>query len=103
MLLGFQKSAYSGRDEVRFTINLSTIDRDQWAAFRPNRPTAHAKPSPSTFYGAWARQCRIGKLTAVGEDLWWAVSPDTHLDQLGLEVLNTIRDVAIPWLTEPPE
>src|SRR6266542_309783 len=56
--LGFQKSAYSSADEVRFTVNLSVIRRDEWTLQSTAKPYLGKRPRPSTHYGTWADQVR---------------------------------------------
>ena len=46
--LGFQKSAYSDGQEVRFTVNLSVIRRDEWEVQASSAPHLGQRPSPST-------------------------------------------------------
>lgn len=65
--LGFQKSEYSDGREVRFTVNLSVIRRDDWKEQMVAKPYLGERPTPNTLYGAWADQVRIGKLAPDGE------------------------------------
>lgn len=69
--LGFQKSAYSDGQEVRFTVNVSVIRRDDWSAQVKSKPYLGRRPTPTARYGPWADQARIGQLTPDGEDKWW--------------------------------
>lgn len=98
-LLGFQKSAYSDRDEVRFTLNLSTISKAVWEEQSASR-VLPAKPSSSTYYGAWTRQTRITDLLPDKEagEKWWRVMPGQDMDALSADLLGNIRDYAVPWL-----
>ena len=75
LLLGFQKSAHSDRDHVRFTVNLLAICREEWESKRAAKPYLGSKPRPSTHYGNWAEHARIGQLTPAGEDKWWSLRP----------------------------
>jgi hypothetical protein len=98
-LLGFQKSVYSDRDEVRFTLNLSTISKATWAEQSKSRVLA-AKPSMTIFYGEWARQTRITDLLPdkdVGEK-WWRVIAGDAIEPIAADVLSDIELYALPWL-----
>lgn len=97
-MLGFQKSAYSDSAALKFTVNLSVIGRDVWAEHAAVRPHLGTKPAPSTFYGAWAEQVRIGRLTPDGEDLWWSLRRGDDPTPIGEHVVSTLLDLAVPWL-----
>lgn len=94
-LLGFQKSAFGDRAHVKFTVNLSTIDREVWQLRRTATPGTPARPSANTYYGYWARQQRIGQVVPGGNDLWWDVYPDTHIQELDDRV-SRVRTLARP-------
>jgi len=58
--VGFQKSAHNDRDDVRFTINLSAIPRDEWESRRAAMPYLGAESWPgrnSTTYPR--RPCQL--------------------------------------------
>ena len=97
-LLGFQKSAYSDSDALEFTVNLSVIGRAVWAEQVSAKPSLGPRPRPSTFYGAWADQVRIGNLTPSGEDLWWRLDRGDDPDLMAERVVPTLLEVAVPWL-----
>jgi hypothetical protein len=96
--LGFQKSAFSDSASTKFTVNLSVIAREVWAEHSAARPHLGSKPKPSTFYGSWAQQVRIGRLTPSDEDLWWWLHQGDDPDPVGEQVVSTLLDVAVPWL-----
>ena len=96
--LGFQKSAFSDSAALKFTVNLSVIGREVWAEQAASDPHLGTKPKPSTFYGYWAEQVRIGRLTPSGEDLWWWLRRGDDPAPIGERVLATLLDVAVPWL-----
>jgi hypothetical protein len=51
--LAFQKSAYSGADEVRFTINLSVISQAERASeATAANPRLGRQPTPTIHYGS---------------------------------------------------
>lgn len=96
--LGFQKSAYSDSEALEFTVNLSVISRAVWAERASAAPHLGQRPKPSTFYGSWAEQCRIGRLTPTGEDLWWRLNRGDIPGPVGEAVVSTLLDLAVPWL-----
>lgn len=96
--LGFQKSAFSDSAALKFTVNLSVIGRAVWAEHAAAEPHLGKKPKPSTFYGSWAEQVRIGQLTRSGEDLWWWLRRGGDPNATGEQVVSMLLDVAVPWL-----
>jgi hypothetical protein len=96
--LGFQKSAYSDSAELQFTVNLSVVSREVWAEQTSASPRLEKKPRPSTFYGSWVEQVRIGELTPSGEDLWWRLVRGDDPDPLAEQVVSTLLELAVPWL-----
>lgn len=99
LLLGFQKSTFSDSDAVKFTVNLSAISRQTWTEHAATSPHLGEQPKPSTFYGSWAEQIRIGKLTPTGEDLWWTLARGEDPSTLVDNVVPVLLEVAVPWLT----
>ena len=97
-LLGFQKSAYSDSASLKFTVNLSVIDREVWAEHAAAEPYLGKKPTPSTFYGSWAEQVRIGRLSPTGEDLWWWLKRGDDPKPIAEDALSALLDLAVPWL-----
>lgn len=96
--LGFQKSAFSDSKDLKFTVNLSVISRAIWTEQSLARPYLGKRPSPSTHYGSWAEQIRIGHLTPSGNDLWWSLSRGQNPGPVATEVVSTLVDLAVPWL-----
>jgi hypothetical protein len=96
--LGFQKSAYSDSSTLKFTVNLSVISREVWAEQATTKPRLGKKPAPSTWYGSWAEQVRIGQLTTSGEDLWWRLNRSDDPKPLAEQVVSTLLELAVPWL-----
>lgn len=98
--LGFQKSSYSDRHELRFTINLLVIRRDEWANQIATRPYLSQRPTPTNHYGPWATdQIRIGTLTAEGEDKWWRIVRGQDVAPVVDDVLADIL-IGVQWLRE---
>jgi hypothetical protein len=98
--LGFQKSAYSSGDQLRFTINLSVIPRDEWARQSTAKPYLGKHPTPSTQYGAWAKTARIGQLTPRGEDKWWRILRGADAAAVRDDALHDLLTYAVPWLRQ---
>ena len=98
--IGFQKSAYSDAKEVQVTVNLSAIPRQVWQEQRDQSPHLPEKPSPSTFYGSWAPQTRIGDLLPDGEDKWWRVVADDQNAAVANDLLAGIEAYGLPWLRQ---
>ena len=98
--LGFQKSAYNDGQEVRFTVNLMGIRRDEWQEQAASAPHLGQRPSPSIRYGAWARQVRIGQLTPEGEDKWWRIVRGVEAPEVRDDALNDLLTYGVPWLRE---
>ncbi len=98
LLLGFQKSTFSDSDAVKFTVNLSAISRQTWKEQAAASPHLGVQPKPSTFYGRWAEQTRIGKLTPAGADLWWTLARGDDPSELVDNVVPVLLEVGVPWL-----
>lgn len=96
--LGFQKSAHSDRQEVRFTVNLSVIGRDEWDTQTATKPYLGERPTPNTKYGAWADQVRIGQLTPDGEDKWWRIIRGLPPTGMRDDATHDLLTYAVPWL-----
>jgi len=96
--LGFQKSSYSGADEVRFTVNLSVISRTGWDMQRAVKPYLGRQPTPAVHYGPWADQARIGQLTPAGADKWWRIVRGADVEPVRADALADLLTYAVPWL-----
>lgn len=90
-VVNLQRSRYSDREVVRFTVNLAVgIGRLRegvltWAdGKRPNEYKCHFRE-------------RLGILSS-GRDTWWRVSPDTNVVELAEAVLLAIETYGLPWL-----
>lgn len=96
--LGFQKSSYSGADELRFTVNLSVISRTEWDVQKAARPSLGRQPTPTIHYGPWADQTRIGQLTPAGADKWWRIIRGADIDPVRTDAQADLLNYAVPWL-----
>ena len=98
-LLGFQKSAFSDSADLRFTINLFVVTKNEWDRVRAAKSYYPAKPTSSTFWSeGWHR--RIGRLMPEKKDHWWTLAADTDLASLSREIVDTIMKCALPAMQE---
>lgn len=97
-LIGFQRSRFSDRREVSFTINLLVVSRDDWTALAAGRPEVGDRPHAGTHYGGPVENIRIGKLLPSGEDTWWRIGPRDQIDGIAREIMTSLTDFAVPWL-----
>jgi hypothetical protein len=95
-LVGIQRSQFSDRNDLRFTINLTVADKAMWAKRRADHLWLPERPSANTSYGGDIWQARIGQLMPERPDKWWRISPDTDVARLAAEFLAAIRDLALP-------
>lgn len=105
-LLGFQKSAYSDRDSIKFTINVMVVLRSDWDKFRALSPASPARPTPNAHYSREIGGERIGKLDPANRfDKWWTLQPESNLESIAADVLHDVDHWALPWMqaqiTEP--
>lgn len=96
-LVSFEKSAYSDRREIQFTINLCVVRKDECNALRVEHPYYPEKPSGSTIYGC-VMPTRIGSLVGDGSDKWWRVYHGQDVASVAANVLMNVRDAGLPWL-----
>ncbi|MGW3038930.1 DUF4304 domain-containing protein [Kitasatospora sp. NPDC001159] len=97
--LGFQSSRSNAASSLKFTINVSVIDRSAWAAHQAERPGLPARPNPSTHYGPQLAPQRIGHLLAARQDTWWHISAGQPADRVvwvANGVIASVSDYAMP-------
>jgi len=92
--IGFQSSRWNSSDRVKFTVNLSVVEKDVWTRLAGERGYAGI-PNPHTMYFGGIGARRLGTL-AFGEDRWWDVT--TSSTSAAAEVLEAIDRVGIPFL-----
>jgi hypothetical protein len=92
-VVNFQKSAYSDRDEISFTVNLGVgIDR-----LRDGRQTWDEGKRPAIT--RCQVQERLGMLLSdEQQDVWWTVGSDTDTEVLADAVLEALWRYGLPWL-----
>jgi len=99
-VLGFQKSAFSDRGHLRFTINVLVVSRAEWEAQRDKKPRLPRRPNANTFWGSYVWQSRIGGLLPGNEDLWWDVYAEADTRQLTDAVLWAVEEYALPAMRD---
>ncbi len=88
--IGVQKSSYSDKDEIRFTLNVQIVPIGEWAEAAKLRAHFPKVPSPNTYYGVGFQE-RVGLMRPEKLDLWWRFS--TNTDKLAL--LEEIRGLLV--------
>lgn len=96
LLLGLQKSTSSTADEVRFTVNLSAVDRQAWAAKYETDAWIGEKPSANV-RGPLTTWQRLGILVS-GTDTWLSVRANGPTAEVVGTVVDGIRNHGVPWL-----
>lgn len=86
-LINFQRSSWSSREEIRFTINVGvvygTLLARRVALDRALECDAHV----------WGRLC---SLSHRGQDHWWTIIPSTDIAGLSAEVASEVSRYALP-------
>lgn len=96
--IGFQKSAYSDRQEIRFTVNLLVVSRNAWDEFRLQNPHIGKEPSATIWYGSPVATTRLGTLMPDQEDQWWQVGPAFDSALTAQDVILNLERYGLPWL-----
>ena len=95
-IVNFQRSAYSDREEVRFTINLGVGLTSQRGVAR----LAHDRPPP-------VHKChiaeRIGFAAGGDKDLWWTLAPSSDLAVVAADVASQLSTTGVVWLDRAHE
>ena len=99
-LIGFQKSAFGDRDDVRFTFALLVVRKDDWAAAVAEDKRPKPVPSAITLYGDPVRSTRIGRLVGEGQDKWWQIQSGVEIEPVVTDVLDDLRSAGLPWLRD---
>ena len=100
-ILGFQKSTLSDARRVKFTVNLTVVDRAAWEEARLAHSYIPAKPN-ANIRGGVGWESRIGTLMPEGNDKWWEVRANERTDSLAVEVVDAIICWAVPAMENPP-
>ncbi|MGD9955239.1 MAG: DUF4304 domain-containing protein [Candidatus Nanopelagicales bacterium] len=99
-LLGLQKSTYSDKAEVRFTVNLLVVSRESWTVARQAKSHLPEKPSAGVIYGSGVAQTRLGPLHPDGADKWWRVMAGSLPTAVAEDVIQDVSTLAMPWLRD---
>jgi hypothetical protein len=91
-VVNYQKSSYSDRHDIRFTINVGVASKRLWAFFNGGKTIPASFPE----YKCHVRR-RIGDLLGSG-DKWWRLAPHSEVDSLREEHQAAIGATIIPWL-----
>lgn len=98
-ILGFQKSTASDASRVKFTVNVTVVDRAAWAQARLARTFLPERPSANVRQGVgW--MSRIGKLMPRRDDHWWEIRADEPVEPRAAEVVSAITGYAVPAMEE---
>ena len=98
-LMGFQKSMFSDSIDLRFTINLYIVTKDEWEIARSTKSYYPKKPTPTTKWSeGWHK--RIGQLMPEKTDHWWRLTSSTDLRSLSKEVITAIEIYGLPEMQE---
>jgi len=101
--IGIQSSTSSLWDLVRFTANVSVIDRDSWDAAKRTEAWLPKQPSPNGRYSVrglaqWKQ--RAPKL-ASGSDDWWEIGHHGHeRERVAASVIDILTRYALPAIRE---
>jgi hypothetical protein len=105
-MLGFQKSVASDAEQVRFTVNLLVVGRDDWERMRAERPNCPRRPTANTAQAAWSP--RLGDLLpnrgseipgrATGPDAWWYVNAGQDTSEVANALVRMVEKFALPGM-----
>ncbi len=126
VLLGLQKSKFSTKARVEFTINLKVVNKELWDEARAAFPGLSERPTPNVVQ--WAdldgptppgqypadyfshRRGVTFPFKRIGElgprrayrhaDHWWPIEASTDLRALTTDVLEKVELHGVPWLFE---
>lgn len=98
-LVGFQKSMFSDSHELKFTINILVVNKNEWEKARSERSYFPAKPNPTTKWGiGWER--RIGFLLPEKCDHWWSMELNSNLENISGQVVESVAKYVLPAIHE---
>jgi hypothetical protein len=89
-VVNYQKSQYSSKAEVKFTVNIGIASRRLLAFFAVPDPPPETVPEYKCHF-RW----RIGRLLGQG-DVWWSIR--TGVPMPAAEQQAIARDTILPWL-----
>lgn len=102
ILIGFQKSKWSTKEVVKFTVNVSVISRKVWEDAVNRGLVSDKMPSAVVGYlvDLWSR--RLSQITFLGSfrDKWWKITASTDLETTAEDILRRIKKHALPAITK---
>lgn len=99
-LLELQKSAYSDREDVRFTANLRVVPRNLWLPKTKSVGIQALRPVSGVFWDA-DDEARLGMLASDADiDEWWSLIPTTDLAELSASFVSDLTTFGLPWMDE---
>jgi hypothetical protein len=93
-VVNYQKSRYSSRDDVTFTINVGIASRRLLEFYAAPHPPPLTVTEPQCQFRA-----RIGSLLGK-DDVWWDIDASTAFEGLALEHIKLTWDPILKWLDE---
>jgi hypothetical protein len=97
-LLELQKSAYSDRDEIRFTANLFVVPCRLWQQSGTRTSIQSLKPVPGAHWDM-DDEARLGQLADADDiDVWWSLTPVTDLSELSASFVCDLTTHGLPWM-----
>jgi hypothetical protein len=94
-LMGIQRSRWSDRKELKFTLNLYVVPREEWENAKKDRSYLSKAPSANTRWPIGWHQ-RIGSVMPEKKDLWWRFPPATDASRLAAEIAQVVDTYALP-------
>ena len=105
--IGIQSSAWNTGDHVDFTLNVTAIPKaggrgsvelsQGISEVQPQANAIHTAPALGDNPDFW--QSRIGPLLPAKTDRWWTLRHDSDVDAVAAQVMNAVREGALPAIT----
>jgi hypothetical protein len=100
ILVGFQKSAFSDRDGLRFAVNLVFASKVNWEIEKESWG-GREKPPTGTYLGDAGAHARLEMLASERNvDEWWRISPGSDLAQTASDVMGKFDRFGTEWITQ---
>ena len=94
-IINFQKSQYSNKDEVKFTINFGVYSDvlGQFFDFSYSN-----QKIPDVWSCQW--EARIGQFMPNNPDHWWYLNPSDSISNIISDIMEIIQNIVIPELNK---
>lgn len=96
--VGFQRSAWSDRTALRFTINLTVVSKEEWKRARADHSYLGERPQANAAAGGPAWDERIGFLMPERRDHWWSMGAGEPSEGVAAGVIDAVERFALPEL-----